>query len=103
MPASGLITDDGRFVAETAGFYAITASSGAYSDQKTVKVVPRAVEKDVKLIGHGLRSNRDQWIIATKFGQKLDENGNNIHDFRMHGFVNRFNNNYSCGTFRDRL
>jgi len=34
-----------------------------------------------KLIGYGLRSNRDQWIIATKFGQKLDGNGNNIHDF----------------------
>ena len=67
LPASGLITDDGRFVAETAGFYAITASSGAYSDQKTVKVVPRAVEKDVKLIGHGLVSDvksGDLWVWA---------------------------------------
>ena len=67
LPASGLITDDGRFVAETAGFYTITASSGAYSDQKTVKVVPRAVEKDVKLIGHGLVSDvksGDLWVWA---------------------------------------
>tara|TARA_B100000700_G_scaffold101960_1_gene114938 strand:+ start:849 stop:2948 length:2100 start_codon:yes stop_codon:yes gene_type:complete len=67
LPASGLITDDGRFVAETAGFYTITASSGAFSDQKTVQVVPRGVEKDVRVIGHGLVSDvksGDLWVWA---------------------------------------
>ena len=67
LPASGVITDDGRFVAETAGFYTITASSGAFSDQKTVKVVPRRVEKDVRVIGHGLVSDvksGDLWVWA---------------------------------------
>ena len=67
LPASGVITDDGRFVAETAGFYTITASSGAFSDQKTVKVVPRGVEKDVRVIGHGLVSDvksGDLWVWA---------------------------------------
>ncbi|GIT11892.1 MAG: hypothetical protein CM1200mP33_0780 [Chloroflexota bacterium] len=45
MPASGLVTKDGRFVAETAGLYTLTASSGVFSDQKTIKVVPRSVGK----------------------------------------------------------
>jgi hypothetical protein len=65
LPASGLVTEDGRFVAETAGLYTITASSGVYSDQKTLRVVPRAVEKDVKLVGHGLVSDvksGDLWV-----------------------------------------
>ena len=34
-----------------------------------------------KLIGSALVGKRDQWIIATKFGQKLDANDTNIHDF----------------------
>ena len=34
LPTSGLVTDDGRFVAETSGLYTITASSGGYSAQK---------------------------------------------------------------------
>ncbi|MAQ74240.1 MAG: hypothetical protein CMG22_03250 [Candidatus Marinimicrobia bacterium] len=67
LPASGLVTEDGRFVAETAGLYTITASSGVFSDQKTLRVVPRAVEKDVRLIGHGLVSDvksGDLWVWA---------------------------------------
>ena len=65
LPTSGLVTDDGRFVAETAGLYTITASSGGYSSQKTVKVVPRNVKKKIKLVGHGLISEvltSDLWI-----------------------------------------
>jgi len=45
LPASGLVADDGRFVAETAGIYTLIASSGGYSAQKTIKVVPRDVKK----------------------------------------------------------
>ena len=65
LPTSGLVTDDGRFVAETSGLYTITASSGGYSAQKTVKVVPRNVKKKIKLVGHGLISEvltSDLWI-----------------------------------------
>ena len=57
LPASGLVTEDGRFVAETAGIYTITASSGVFSDQKTIRVIPRNVAKDVRLVGHGLISD----------------------------------------------
>ena len=65
LPASGLVTDDGRFVAETAGLYTITASSGGFSDQKTVKVVDRDVKRKVSLVGHGLISEvltSDLWV-----------------------------------------
>ena len=67
LPASGLVTEDGRFVAETAGLYTLTASSGVFSDQKTIKVVPRSVGKDVRLVGHGLISDvksGDLWVWA---------------------------------------
>jgi len=67
LPASGLITEDGRFVAETAGLYTIIASSGIYSDQKTLRVVPRNVKKEVRLVGHGLISDvktGDLWVWA---------------------------------------
>ncbi len=65
LPAAGLVTDDGRFVAETAGLYTLIASSGGYSAQKTIKVVPRNVQKKAKLVGHGLISDvltSDLWI-----------------------------------------
>ena len=65
LPASGLVTEDGRFVAETAGIYTITASSGVFSDQKTIQVIPRNVAKDVRLVGHGLISDvksGDLWV-----------------------------------------
>jgi len=67
LPAAGLVTADGRFVAETAGIYTVTAFSGGYSDQKTVRVVPRDVKQNVKLVGHGLISDvftGDLWVWA---------------------------------------
>ena len=67
LPAAGLVTDDGRFVAETAGLYTLIASSNGYSAQKTIKVVPRDVNKEVKLVGHGLISDvltGDLWVWA---------------------------------------
>ena len=67
LPAAGLVTDDGRFVAETAGLYTMIASSNGYSAQKTIKVVPRDVKQQVKLVGHGLISDvltGDLWVWA---------------------------------------
>jgi len=67
LPAAGLVTDDGRFVAETAGMYTLIASSGGYSAQKTIKVVPRNIQKKAKLIGHGLITDvltSDLWVWA---------------------------------------
>jgi hypothetical protein len=65
LPASAQIMSDGRFVAETKGIYSIKASSNGYNTQKTIKVGPRNVAKEVELIGHGLISNvytSDLWI-----------------------------------------
>ena len=65
LPASALITADGRFVAETAGMYTVSASAGGYSAQKTIKVVNREVNKKIKLVGHGLITDvltSDLWI-----------------------------------------
>ena len=65
LPASAQITSDGRFVAETAGMYTVSASAGGYSAQKTIKVVPRNVNRKVKLVGHGLITNvltSDLWV-----------------------------------------
>jgi hypothetical protein len=67
LPASGMITEDGRFVAETAGLYTVTASSAGYSDRETIRVVPRDVKQNVKLVGHGLISDvltGDLWVWA---------------------------------------
>ena len=65
LPASAQIMSDGRFVAETKGIYSIKVSSNGYNAQKTIKVGPRNVAKEVELIGHGLISNvytSDLWI-----------------------------------------
>ena len=67
LPAAGLVTEDGSFVAETAGIYTVIASSAGYSDQKIVRVVPRDVKQNVKLVGHGRVSNyrtSDLWVWA---------------------------------------
>jgi hypothetical protein len=67
LHASGLVTADGRFVAETVGLYTITASSGGVSDHKIIKVVPRNVQQEIKLVGHGLVKDvftSDLWVWA---------------------------------------
>ena len=67
LPASGQITEDGRFVAETAGLYTIYANSGGYSASKTIGIVPRNVRKQVELVGHGLVKDfhtSDLWVWA---------------------------------------
>ena len=65
LPASGQITDQGKFVAETSGKYTITAQANGYSVKKHVKVVPRNVRKRVEVVGHGRVSNyntSDLWV-----------------------------------------
>ena len=65
LPASAQITDDGRFVAETAGMYTVSASTNGLTSSQTIEVVPREVGMDIELIGFGLVSNvytSDLWI-----------------------------------------
>ena len=65
LPASGLITQNGKFVAETPGIYTLTAQSSGFSASKKVKVVPRNVRKRLEVVGHGTISNvntSDLWV-----------------------------------------
>ena len=67
LPASGQITPDGRFVAETAGIYTIYASSGGFAVSKTIKISPRNVRQNVEIAGHGLVKDvytSDLWVWA---------------------------------------
>jgi hypothetical protein len=63
--ASGLIKQDGRFVADEAGKYVITASCGVASASKTVKITAREVARKIELVGHGAVSDKhtsDFWV-----------------------------------------
>ena len=65
LPASALINQDGKFVAETPGLFTVMAQSGGYSARKTIKVVPRNVQKKVTVVGHGTVKNvntSDLWV-----------------------------------------
>ncbi len=64
-PSSGMITPDGRFVADLPGKYTILASSGAVSGRVTVAVSPRGARREVTLVGHGQvyeHGTSDLWI-----------------------------------------
>ena len=51
--ASAIIEKDGRFVAEQPGVYTVLASTGGKSAVATLRVVPRDVEGEIEIIGHG--------------------------------------------------
>ena len=64
--ASGLIMDDGRFVAEVIGDYMITASLGNTSVSRPLKVVGRGVEREVLKVGKGVVTDKhtsDFWVF----------------------------------------
>jgi hypothetical protein len=48
---------DGGFVAERPGLYTVVASVGSRSTRTTIKAVPRAVGRLVKLVGRGLQTD----------------------------------------------
>ena len=50
---AGEIAEDGRFVAETPGFYTIIASSGNFQDRRTVKIVQRSYNQKLEIVSHG--------------------------------------------------
>ena len=63
--ASAQIDQEGRFVAETPGFYTVVASAGSLSAQTTVRVVAREARREIELIGHGTVSDvktSDLWV-----------------------------------------
>lgn len=63
--ATGQITEEGRFVAEDPGTYTIVATSGDVSAQEPVEIVPRDVETELEIVGHGQVSDvhtSDLWV-----------------------------------------
>jgi uncharacterized protein YjdB len=58
---------DGGFVAERAGTYVVTASSGQHSASASVVVRPRNVERDMEVVSHTLMPDlqmSEEWIIG---------------------------------------
>jgi hypothetical protein len=64
-PSSGLIKQDGRFVADLPGEYTIVATSGSHSDATVISIAARDVQREISLVGHGRVSNQatsDLWV-----------------------------------------
>jgi len=75
---SGLITEDGRFVADVAGEYVILASAGDHVGMQTLEIAPRDVAREIELVGHGPvrdRHTSDLWVWE----------GNDGHDYAITG------------------
>ena len=64
-PPSGLVTGDGRFVADRPGEYTILATAGQHWASTTVVAQPRDVRREIELVGHGRVADRktsDLWV-----------------------------------------
>ncbi len=65
LPASCLITPEGKFVAENPGEYTVYATSSGYTSSLTIKIKARNIQKRAQLIGHGLITDvftSDLWV-----------------------------------------
>ncbi|OEK05629.1 hypothetical protein BFP71_16395 [Roseivirga misakiensis] len=70
--ASGLIRQDGSFVADKAGVYTVTVSAGVASAQKTLRITPRNVQRKIKTVGQGTVSEKftsDLWVWEGQDGR----------------------------------
>ena len=64
-PPSGLVTGDGRFVADLPGEYTILATAGQHWASTTVVATDRGVQREIELVGHGRVADRktsDLWV-----------------------------------------
>ncbi|MEL6558827.1 MAG: hypothetical protein AAFQ94_11635 [Bacteroidota bacterium] len=76
--ASGVIKQDGRFVADVPGLYTVIATSGANSAMKSVEISQRNVSRKIEVIGHGSVSDKhtsDFWIWQGKDGKDYGVTG----------------------------
>ena len=65
--SGGAIYPDGAFVAEKAGTYVVTASSGQHSASASVVIKPRNVEREVEVVSHVPMPDvmmSEEWIIG---------------------------------------
>jgi len=71
-PPSGLVTEDGRFVADIPGEYTLVASAGNHWDSATVVAEPRNVTRNLELLGQGRVADRktsDIWVWEAPDGR----------------------------------
>ncbi len=70
--ASGLIRQDGSFVADKAGLYTVTVTAGVASAQKTLRIIPRNVKRKIETVGQGTVSEKftsDLWVWEGQDGR----------------------------------
>ncbi len=70
--SSGLITEDGRFVADLPGEYTFMASAGTATAIETVAIAPRNMQKMVEVVGRGRVADRktsDLWVWTAPNGR----------------------------------
>ena len=70
--ASGLIDNDGRFVADVAGNYLVTVSVGNITNSQALNVYQRNVKRDVVKVGKGLVNDKhtsDFWVFEGADGR----------------------------------
>ena len=76
--AAGLIKDDGRFVAETAGKYLITVTVGEKSISKPLVVYDRGIKREVVTVGSGTVEDKhtsDFWVFEGQDGNDYAVSG----------------------------
>lgn len=76
--ASGVIKQDGRFVADVPGLYTIIATSGANSAMKSIEISQRNVSRKIDVTGHGSVNDKhtsDFWIWQGKDGRDYGVTG----------------------------
>lgn len=70
--SSGLITEDGRFVADLPGEYTIVAAAGSVVASETVEIADRGIRKMVEVVGRGRVADRktsDLWVWTAPNGR----------------------------------
>ena len=70
--SSGLITDDGRFVADLPGEYTVMATAGNRVAIESVWIEPRGVRRMVEIVGRGRVADRktsDLWVWTAPNGR----------------------------------
>jgi hypothetical protein len=85
---SGLITENGRFVADVAGEYVVLATVGDHVEMETLEIVPRDVRRDIELVGHGAvrdRHTSDLWVWEGVDGRDYAITG--THQAEGHAYI----------------
>ena len=87
-PSSGLMDQRGRFVADLPGEYTIVATSGTHVALQPVSILPRDVQREIELVGHGRVSDRatsDLWIWEGVDGRDYAITG--THNAAGHAYI----------------